>query len=842
MSNARETIHLTIDNRTLAVERGATILEAARAHGIYIPTLCAHEELAPYGGCRMCIVEVEGMRGFPTSCTTPAEEGMVVRTATEQLRAMQLQVLQLILSEHTSSCLVCDEQEECARFSTTIRKAGVTTGCRYCPKDGQCELQEVARRLGVREIGYPVYYRGLRVEKEDPFYDRDYNLCILCGRCVRVCREVRGAGTLAFSLRGRHTIVGPAFGRSHLEAGCEFCGACISVCPTGALYERAGKWEGRAEREQVSTCALCGIGCRLRLQIKGERVIACLPAGEPLVNGDQLCVKGRFCVTELVGGHRRLLRPRRRRDGAAHEIDWEEAVDLAAEKLGSCGPADFGMLVSADCSTEDLYAAQKFARAVMGSHHVDTASRLYYGAGFDAYLELLKVPLPLAELRHAGVVLCIGLDARFGGSVVGVEIRRALRRGARVVTVHPRPHSLATIADQWIRPAPGEEIRVLEALVLLTAAPGAEAESAARSILPEDLVRQAAEAARWLRQAPAPALVVGSDFLQYDGSAEILAAAAQLARSTGARILAPPAQANFVGSVLMGCCPELLPGGAPSADRGRLDQLELLWGTPVAAPEPRWNIAGTADGRKLGVLYAVGEIPPAVGERAAFVIFQNSYPPERETDADLVLPSAAFTETDGTLVSGEGLIQRLHAAVPPPGEALPHWQILGRIARKLGKGGFEYRSAADIYREIASVVPGFGDWDSLPHRLGALSVAGRLPRKAPAPGGARAAGEFPLVLTVSAQGHRYQGFPLARRVEGAAQIFPQETVDLSPADAAAAGVAAGENVVVTGAHFERTWRARIVADQPEGVLHATVAPGDVVNPNPVAVRLRKSHV
>ncbi len=188
--NSPHEVTINIDNRSLAVPKGLTILEVARRNEIYIPTLCAHKDLTPFGGCRMCIVEVEKMRGLPTACTTPVEEGMVIRTETAQVHAVRLEILQLILSEHTSSCLICEEKEECKRFSTTIRKAGVTTGCRYCPNDSQCELQLVADKMGLKEIGYPIYYRNLPVEKDDPFFDRDYNLCILCGRCVRMCQDV----------------------------------------------------------------------------------------------------------------------------------------------------------------------------------------------------------------------------------------------------------------------------------------------------------------------------------------------------------------------------------------------------------------------------------------------------------------------------------------------------------------------------------------------------------------------------------------------------------------------------------------------------------------------------
>ena len=273
MPELPETVAINMDGKALSVKKGLSILEVAKQHNIYIPTLCAHKDLSPFGGCRLCIVEIEGKRGFATACTTPAESGMVIRTRTAAVRAQRIEVLQLLLSEHPSSCLVCDEKDECKDYSSTIRKAGVTTGCRYCPNDGQCELQDVVEKVGVTEINFPIHYRNLRVEKEDPFYDRDYNLCILCGRCVRMCQEVRGVNALAFKQRGRATLVGPAFDRTHMEAGCEFCGACVSVCPTGALAEKTRKWDGKPEREQPTTCGLCGVGCQIRVLAKDDEVI-----------------------------------------------------------------------------------------------------------------------------------------------------------------------------------------------------------------------------------------------------------------------------------------------------------------------------------------------------------------------------------------------------------------------------------------------------------------------------------------------------------------------------------------------------------------------------------------
>jgi len=428
MSKRNEMVGITIDNRRLKVKKGLTILEAAELNDIYIPTLCAHKDLTPFGGCRMCIVEVEGMRGLPTSCTTPVEEGMIIRTHTAQVQAERKEILQLILSEHTSSCLICEEKDECKEFMGTIRKAGVTSGCRYCPNDRACELQDVVEKMEIKEIGYPVYYRGLRVEKDDPFYDRDYNLCILCGRCIRMCQEIRTANTLAFKQRGRYTVIGPAYERTHLEAGCEFCGACVSVCPTGALSEKVSKWEGKPDREQTTTCPFCGVGCQIRLQVKGTEIIGSLPEQDTLINNGQLCVKGRFCVAEVVNNHRRLRRSYRTQNNTRVELSWEEAVELTVERLSACSGEDFGMLVSPNCSNEDLYVAQKFARVVMGSHDIDTSSRTFYAASLNAYLNLTQMAVTLSDLRKASVILCLGLDTRFSRSVVGVELRKAIAR------------------------------------------------------------------------------------------------------------------------------------------------------------------------------------------------------------------------------------------------------------------------------------------------------------------------------------------------------------------------------------------------------------------------------
>lgn len=842
MNSARELLTLSIDNQALKAERGMTILQAAQANGIYIPTLCAHKDLAPFGGCRLCIVEVAGMRSLPTACTTPVAEGMVVTTQTPQVHGVRLETLRLILSEHTSSCLICDEQEECRRYSTTIRKAGVTTGCRFCPKDGQCELQEIVNRLGLKEIGYPIYYRNFRVERDDPFYDRDYNLCILCGRCVRVCQDNRAAGTLAFVQRGGQTVIGPAFRRNHFDAGCEFCGACVSVCPTGALYEKANKWEGKAEREELTRCPLCGIGCQLRVLVKGDHVTGSLPADDPLINDGQLCVKGRFCITELVNTHRRLLQPCKKHNGTEAQIGWSEAVDLAAEKLSTCGPEDFGMLVSTSCCNEDLYVAQKFARVVMGSHHIDSAARIFYGAGFAAYLDLLKSRVPLSALRNATVILCIGLDARYGGSVAGVELRKASKRGAKIITIHPRHHSLSSLSDKWIQPAPGSEIGILDCMVELTQRNGRESAAPGSTCKADDLSAELEAIAEILEEAEAPVVLVGSEFLQYDQSAAIMKAIGRLAQNVGAGIVLFPAQGNLLGSILMGAYPELLPGGFSCADLGRRSELGLKWGTSIPEFSPSWDAALLSKGKKVGLLYLMGEVPPDGSPACDFSIFQNVFPPDLHFNADLVLPSAAFTEMDGTSINGEGRIHRMRKAVLPPGEALPNWQILCQIAQRMGKNGFDYRSVAEVHREISSIVSGFGDFENPSREPLRIPAEAEFATAGPAATSGGTSGAFPFTLSAMAIQHVYQGLPLSTWVGGAQKLFAEGIVDISPKDAADMGISNGDELVISSDHMEQEWPARIALDQPEGMLHVVLRQGESINPNPHSVRIRKKNV
>jgi predicted molibdopterin-dependent oxidoreductase YjgC len=350
-SNENKMVGLIIDGKAVTVKEGSTVLEAARQAGIYIPSLCFHPSLTPYGACRLCIVEIDKIRGFPTSCTTPAVNNMVVRTNTEQLVELRKNIFELILAEHPQQCITCH-------------------------KNLQCELQEVASHIGIENVNLKPIYKNLPVYQDSPFFERDYNLCILCGRCVRVCQEVRGAGTIAFTYRGSQALVGTAFNKTLEESGCQFCGACVDVCPTGALLDRSSKQIGLPDYSVNTTCPYCGVGCQLRFEVKSEKIYRSVPVIENSVNQGQACVKGRYGIAEVVHNPDRLTDPMVRRNGELVKVTWDEALDLISEKFNVYKGNQFACITSAKLTNEFNYLAQKFTRVVMQTNNVDHCARL----------------------------------------------------------------------------------------------------------------------------------------------------------------------------------------------------------------------------------------------------------------------------------------------------------------------------------------------------------------------------------------------------------------------------------------------------------------------------------
>ena len=357
---------LTIDGREVEARGGETLLDCALRHNIEIPHLCSSDGLRPHGGCRMCLVEVEGVRGYPPSCATPAAEGMRVLTQTPALRKLRKNVLGLMMLEHPNACLVCGKRELCEEFRPTPEKAGRTTGCHTCNNKPGCDVRELAADLGLTELPVPPVYHQRPLERDAPFLDRDLNLCILCGRCVRVCREHQGRAVIDFVGRGSQARVGQAFDQSLAEAGCSFCGSCVDVCPTGTLSDRHAKWFGAPDRRTPTTCMFCGEACALIVAASGGQAASTRSA----VPAMPLCVLGRFAVAEFMNSGRRLGVPMVRVGAVQRQTEWKQALEQACARLARFQGAEFALVCRADaCTLEDRRAFERFTREIMGSPH-----------------------------------------------------------------------------------------------------------------------------------------------------------------------------------------------------------------------------------------------------------------------------------------------------------------------------------------------------------------------------------------------------------------------------------------------------------------------------------------
>lgn len=342
---------LTVDDAQVRVPEGTTVLEAARKAGVYIPTLCYDADLSPYGACRLCIVEIEGMRGLPTSCTTLVTEGMVVHTETPAVAQSRRVTIELIMANHHGDCLSCAQNQN-------------------------CELQRVARYVGVDEGHFKRLRKSTRlvpVDESNPAYVRDMNKCILCARCVRACHEVTGIDAIDLAFRGNMATVSGFGDKPIMLSRCETCGECVSRCPTGALVYRNSR---EATREVRTTCPYCAVGCQMYLGVRGNEIVGVRADKEGPANEGHLCVKGRFGIAGFVHHDSRIKTPLIKRNGVFEEATWDEALDLVASRFKTFAPEEIGVVSSARATNEDNYVMQKFGRGVLGTNNVDHCARL----------------------------------------------------------------------------------------------------------------------------------------------------------------------------------------------------------------------------------------------------------------------------------------------------------------------------------------------------------------------------------------------------------------------------------------------------------------------------------
>jgi formate dehydrogenase alpha subunit len=747
-------VRIKINGKTLEVSDGMTVLEAAEQAGITIPTLCHHKDLSPYGGCRLCIVEVKGARTPMAACTLPVGEGMVVKTETKSLKGSRRTILELLLSAYHDSGYAEQDQH-----STEMKH-----WCEVYGLDMKASMAESPR--------YPVN------SDPNPFVWVDLNKCILCNRCVRACAEVQGRFVWGLSERGYDSRIVAGLDETMLEARCESCGACAVYCPTGALDHKMSLGAGAPDRLVTTTCTYCGVGCQFDLNVKDNKIIRVTNNPNAPVNGMRLCVKGRYGY-DFVHHPERLTkpkvreylltgksRPNKKDRGKWVEVDWDTALDLVANKINQVrkefGPDSIGVLSSAKCTNEENYLMNKFARQVIGTNNIDHCARLCHSstvAGLAIAFGSGAMTNPMADIvKNAAVIFVTGSNTTEQHPVFGTMIRQAvLNRGVKLIVADPRRIDLVEFATLHLQQKPGTDIALLNGLMNIILEKGwADDRFIAErtedfEAFKENLKNYPPEKVSGITGVPLEQLYQAAEIMGTQKPAAVFWAMGITQHTVGVQNVFTLAnlqmllgnlgvpggginplrgQNNVQGACDMGGLPNVFPAYQQVANEDARKKFEENWGVPLP-PKPGLTVTEmipAAAEDKIKALYILGENPvmsdPDTNhirhclEELDFMVLQEIFPSETAPYADVLLPGVSFAEKTGTFTNTERRIQMVRQAIPPIGEARNDWQIISDISNRLFALGerkpvdsafshWNYSHPSEIMAEIASLTPSY---------------------------------------------------------------------------------------------------------------------------------------
>ena len=849
-------IRLNIDGQEVKVKPGMTVLEAALEAGIYIPTLCYDPDLEPHGGCRLCLVEVEGRPGLSTACTTPVADGMVIRTSTPEVNQVRRNTVELLMADHPMDCLTC-------------------------VKNQRCELQKVAAYLGITERRFRRTATERPVDDSNPFFTIDLNYCILCQKCTRTCDEIAVVNAIEIVDRGYDSRVSTFGDKPLMESICQSCGECVVRCPVAALVP---KNTVQPTIEVETTCPYCGVGCGMYLGIRDGRIVSVRGNRQSQANKGQLCVKGRFGISEFVHSSERLTTPLIKRDGKFVEAGWDEALDLIADKLGSYSKEQIAVISSARCTNEDNYVAQKFTRAVLGTNSVDHCARLCHAptvAGLAQSFGSGAMTNSIGDIADAACILAIGSNTTEAHPVIGFNVKKAVRRGTKLIVADPRQIHLVRFADIWLRHKSGSDVALLMGMmkVILDESLHDPAFIKERcenfDAFKESLARfdmafveettgvsrnQIVEAARMYATSHPAAILYTLGITEHSHGTDNVLAIANLAMLTG-NIGKPGSgvnplrgQNNVQGACDMGALPDVYPGYQAVTSPDVRAKFEAVWGGTLSLT-PGLTTPDMLDAAcqgKLKALYLIGEnsvlSEPNINHvRKAlssleFLIVQDIFFTETAELAQVVLPAASFAEKEGTFTNTERRVQRVRKAIEPVGSSRADWLITCQIAQRMGAKGFDFEHPSQIMDEIACLTPSYGgisyqrlengglQWPCptkehpgtpILHSQKFTRGKGRLTPLEYKPPMELPDGDYPLVLTTGRRLFHYHTGTMTRKVEGLNIFMGEERVQVNPEDAKRLGISDGDRIKVISRRGEVTASTDVTEVVPVGLVYMT---------------------